>query len=285
MPLFNRSRQSLAIDLGNNNTLVADKTAILLSQPSWIAFNTSNKSIKAVGEDAYRIDGKQPSGVKAVKPLRDGVIADHNSARLMIQEIVRHALPKQKKWFGFDTVISGVPLHTTNVERHAFMDALEQFPTGKRHLLPEPVAAAIGMGLDIHSPNGKLVMDIGGGITEIVVISLCGIATYRSVKIAGDTMDEAIQEYVRRKYDLLIGQKTAERLKIEAGAACHDPDHCPEPVTAEGRDLLRGIPGSVTISHFEISDILDPILSEMEREEVAKRGKPPKADKKLKGAK
>lgn len=264
LPSFSRERQSLAIDLGNNNTLIANKETILASQPSWIAFNAANKSIKAVGTEAFEIEGKNGMSIQTVKPLKGGVIADHGSAKLMVKEIVNNAFPQKRNWLGFENVISGVPLHTTSVERHAFLEALEQFPTGRRHLVVEPIAAAIGMGLNIMEPQGKLVMDIGGGITEIVVISLCGIATYRSVKIAGDAMDEAIQEYMRRNYHLAIGLKTAERIKINAGAVIHELDNAPQAIRVEGKDLQRGIPAQCVISHFEVAEILEPIVLQLE---------------------
>ncbi len=264
LPFLNRDRQSLAIDLGNNNTIIANQESILSSQPSWIAFNTINKSIKAVGEEAFQIDGKNGYAVKTVKPLQGGVIADFSSAELMVRQIVRNTFPKRKNWIGFDNVISGVPLHTTSVERNAFLDALEQFPTRQRQLLFEPIAAAVGMGLNINEPTAKIVMDIGGGITEIVVISLSGIATYHSLKIAGDAMDEAIQDYIRRKYGLAIGLKSAERLKIQLGAVSHNLNEIPQPVSVEGKDLLRGIPGQQLISHYEIAEILEPIILKLE---------------------
>ncbi len=257
LPFFPKSRQSLAIDLGNNNTLIANKDSILSSQPSWIAFNTANRSIKAVGDEAFKFDGKNNNTVKTIKPLRGGVIADHDSARLMMQEIVKHAFPKKKNWIGFENVISGVPLHTTSVERHAFMDALEQFPTGKRHLIVEPIAAAIGLGLNIHEPQAKLIMDIGGGITEIVVISLSGIATYNSLRIGGDTMDESIQAYFRRRYNLAIGSKTAERIKQDVGAVSFQLNHAPSPIQVEGKDLMSGLPAMRLIGHEEIAEVLE----------------------------
>jgi rod shape-determining protein MreB and related proteins len=178
--------ESFAIDLGNNNTLLTDNQHILLSQPSFIVFDEVKRTVKAVGEEAYNIFEKNHEQLKPVKPLRWGVIADFNSAAVMIKQLVNR-IYKNKNWpGGFRHIVSGVPLSTTEVERRALRDALDQFGARKTYLLVEPLAAAIGMSLNIREPEGKMIIDIGGGITEIVVISLSGIAVSRSVKVAGD---------------------------------------------------------------------------------------------------
>ncbi len=224
-----RNNKSFAIDLGNNNTLVTNDRQILLSQPSYIVFDEANHSVKAVGDEAYDIFEKNHDQLKPIKPLRWGVIADYNSASKMISSMVGEVC--KKNWISsFDHIISGVPFSTTEVERRALRDALDQFNSKKTQLLFEPLAAAIGMGLNIREPDGKMVIDIGGGITEIVVISLSGIAVFQSVKTAGDSFTDAIKDYFRRQYNFDMGWKTAEKLKIQVGAASANINDTPSPV-------------------------------------------------------
>lgn len=258
--------RSFSIDLGNNNTLVADSTGMLLAQPSYIVFNSYNKSVKAVGEQAYEMFEKTHEELIPVKPLRGGVIADFNSASQMIKELINKAFTKKASFLsGYDHIISGVPYYTTEVERRALRDAIDQFNPRKRSLLFEPLAAAIGMGLNIQEPDGKMVIDIGGGITEIVIISLSGIAAFQSIKVAGDTFDMNIQDYFRRSFNMSIGLKTAEQVKILAGAAMEDIDPIPEPIAVKGKDLMTGIPVTRKIDHREIAFILEKSISSIER--------------------
>jgi rod shape-determining protein MreB len=257
--------RSFSIDLGNNNTLVADSTRMLLAQPSYIVFN-SNHSVKAVGEQAYEMFEKTHEELTPVKPLRGGVIADFNSASLMIKELVNKAYTQKASFFsGYDHIISGVPYYTTEVERRALRDAIDQFNPRKRSLLFEPLAAAIGMGLNIQEPDGKMVIDIGGGITEIVIISLSGIAAFQSLKVAGDTFDMNIQDYFRRNFNMSIGLKTAEQVKILAGSVQEDIDPTPDTIKVKGKDLMTGIPVIRKIDHREIAFILEKSVSSIER--------------------
>lgn len=257
--------RSFSIDLGNNNTLVADSTRMLLAQPSYIVFN-SNHSVKAVGEQAYEMFEKTHEELTPVKPLRGGVIADFNSASLMIKELVNKAYTQKASFFsGYDHIISGVPYYTTEVERRALRDAIDQFNPRKRSLLFEPLAAAIGMGLNIQEPDGKMVIDIGGGITEIVIISLSGIAAFQSLKVAGDTFDMNIQDYFRRNFNMSIGLKTAEQVKILAGSVQEDIDPIPDTIMVKGKDLMTGIPVIRKIDHREIAFILEKSVSSIER--------------------
>lgn len=257
--------RSFSIDLGNNNTLVADSTKMLLAQPSYIVFN-SNHSVKAVGEQAYEMFEKTHEELTPVKPLRGGVIADFNSASLMIKELVNRAYTQKASFFsGYDHIISGVPYYTTEVERRALRDAIDQFNPRKRSLLFEPLAAAIGMGLNIREPEGKMVIDIGGGITEIVIISLSGIAAFQSLKVAGDTFDMNIQDYFRRNFNMSIGLKTAEQVKILAGSVQEDIDPIPDTIMVKGKDLMTGIPVIRKIDHREIAFILEKSVSSIER--------------------
>jgi len=256
--------QSFSIDLGNNNTLLASADKMLLAQPSYIVFN-ANHSVKAVGEEAFEMFEKTHDELTPVKPLKGGVIADFNSASTMLREMVNRAYSTRSFLSGFDHIISGVPYYTTEVERRALRDALEQFNPRKRSLLFEPLAAAIGMDLNIQEPDGKLVIDIGGGITEIVIISLSGVAAFQSLKVAGDTFDMNIQDYFRRNYNMAIGLKTAEQIKIKIGAACEAIDPVPEMVSVKGKDMVTGIPITRRIDHREVAFILEKSIASIER--------------------
>lgn len=255
--------KSFAIDLGNNNTLVADKERILLSQPSYIVFNASNNSVKAVGDEAYDMYEKTHDELKPVKPLRGGVIADYDSASRMIQALIKRVY-NGSFLQGFDNIIAGVPYNTTEVERRALRDALDQFNSRNTYLLYEPVAAAIGMGLNITEPDGKLIIDIGGGLTEIVVISLSGVAAFQAIKAAGDSFDTDIQDHFRKKYNMAIGMRTAEQIKIRVGAVMEDIDEVPEPVMVKGKNMITGIPMTRKIDHIEVVDILNKSISAIE---------------------
>lgn len=254
---------SFAIDLGNNNTVISDESGPLLAQPSYIVFNTA-KNVKAVGDHAYAMFEKTHEEYTPVKPLRGGVIADYDSATKMIQEMVKQVYKNRGFLSGFDHVISGVPYYTTEVERRALRDALEQINSKKSHLLYEPLAAALGMGLAIREPQGKLVIDMGGGITEIVVISLSGIAAFQSVKVAGDTFDENIQDHFRKEYNIAIGLKTAEQVKIQVGAVSDELEDEPQPMFVKGKDMISGIPVTRKVSHSEVAYILEKSIAQIE---------------------
>lgn len=259
---FNRNK-SFALDLGNTNTMVADQDRILLSQPSYIVFNAGDNSVKAVGSRAYDMYEKTHEELKPVKPMRGGVIADYDSASKMIQALVKQVYTNT--WMtGFEKVVVGVPYHTTEVERRALRDATDQFNARKKYLIYEPLAAALGLDLNIESPEGKLVLDIGGGITEIVVISLSGVAAFQSLKVAGDSFDMSIQDHFRRTYNMAIGMKTAEQVKIQVGAATPKIENAPEPMLVRGKDLITGIPMTRKINHFEVAEILDKSVTSIE---------------------
>jgi rod shape-determining protein MreB len=257
-------KKSFAIDLGNNNTLVCDQDKVLVDQPSCIVFDRAKDAVKAFGHSAYDMFEKTHSELKPVKPLRGGVIADHTSATKLLDALMKEAYGHKSILNGYENLISGVPYSTTNVEKRALKAALEQFNANSVYLLYEPLAAALGMGLDIAEPEGKMVVDIGGGITEIVVISFSGIASFQSIKVAGDSMDEEIQLYFRRKYNMSVGMKTAEQVKIRVGAVSTLVDAVPEPMEVIGKDLMRGIPVTRRIDHLEVSSILEKSISAIE---------------------
>ena len=257
--------KSFAIDLGNSNTLLTDNQHILLSQPSYIVFDELKRTVKAVGAEAYNIFEKNHDRLKPVKPLRWGVIADYNSAAVLIKQLVNR-IYKNKNWLGgFNHIVSGVPLSTTEVERRALRDALDQFSARKTHLLFEPLAAAIGMGLNIREPAGKMIIDIGGGITEIVVISLSGVAVFRSIKVAGDSFTEEIQDHFRRNYNLALGWRTAEQVKINIGSAYSELSEAPQAMMVKGKDIIEGIPVTRLVDHYEVVSILDKCVRTIEQ--------------------
>ncbi len=262
--MFSNSSSRFAIDLGNNNTLVTNDHQILLSQPSYIVFDEKKRSVKAVGEKAYDIFEKNHDQLKPVKPLQWGVIADYDSAAAMINRMVTAVC--KKKWFGnYDHILSGVPYDTTEVERRALRNVLDQFNPKKRHLVFEPLAAAIGMGLDIRQPDGKMIIDIGGGITEIVIISLSGIAVFQSLKIAGDSFTQEIQDHFRKNHNLAIGWKTAEQIKIQIGSALPALTKAPEKIRVKGKDVIEGIPVTREANYQEMAMVLDKPIAAIEQ--------------------
>ncbi len=255
--------KSFAVDLGNNNTLVTDSQQILLAQPSYIVFNQRDKSVRAVGDEAYDIFEKTHDQLKPVRPLRWGVIADYASTTLMLDRMVRQVYKTSGLFSRFDRIVSGVPYSTTNVERRALRDVMEQFHSRQVNLVFEPLAAAVGMGLNIREPEGRLVIDIGGGITEIVIISLSGIAVFESLKIAGDNFTEAVIDYVRREHHVILGWKTAEQVKMKLGGAMRSTEGLAE-LVVKGKDLADGIPVPVTLRHEEMVAALDPAVRAIE---------------------
>lgn len=257
-------KKSFAIDLGNNNTLVSDQDKVLVDQPSCIVLDREKDAVKAFGHSAYDMFEKTHNELKPVKPLKGGVIADHTSATKLLNVLMAEAYGDKSILSGYDNLISGVPYSTTDVEKRALRAALEQFNASSVYLLYEPLAAALGMGLNIEEPEGKMVVDIGGGITEIVVISLSGIASFQSITVAGDSMDEEIRHYFRRKHNMSIGLKTAEQIKIRVGAVFGTMDVIPPPMEVKGKDLMRGIPTTRTIDHVEVSSILEKSISAIE---------------------
>jgi rod shape-determining protein MreB len=260
--------KSVALDLGNNNTVVSNRESVLFSQPSYIVFDVTNQRVKAVGDRAYSMFEKNHEELRPVKPLKGGVIADYDSARKMIHEMVEQACGAHGFMSGYDCIISGIPFNTTEVERRALRDVIDQFSARKTYMVYEPVAAAMGIGLNIREPNGKMLIDIGGGITEIVVISLSGIAAFQSLKIAGDSFDEEIQDHFRRDYNMAIGLKTAEQIKIKVGAVMANPPEIPQPLLVKGKDMVEGIPVTRLIKHSEIAFVLEKSITSIEHSVV-----------------
>lgn len=246
--------RDLGIDLGTANTLVYVKgKGIVVREPSVVAIRTDTNTIEAVGEAAKRMIGRTPGNIRAVRPMKDGVIADFETTATMIHYFIHRA--QKKHWFGRrPNVMVCVPSGCTAVEKRAVEDATRQAGAKEAFTIEEPFAAAIGADLPVWEPTGSMVVDIGGGTTEVAVISLGGIVASRSIRIAGDEMDEAIVQYVKRMYNLMIGERTAEQLKIEIGSAL--PMEKPEKMEVRGRDLLTGLPKTITITSDEVTEAL-----------------------------
>lgn len=261
---FLRSK-SFAIDLGNSNTLLADQNRILLSEPTCIVVESGTHKVRAVGDKAYEMFEKNHQDLTPIKPMKWGVIADYDSAAMMIRDMVKRTFSDKNFMVGYDKIIAGVPYSTTEVERRALRDTLDQFNAKKQYLVYEPIAAAVGMGLNIHEPEGKMVIDIGGGITEVVIISYSGIAVIESIKVAGDTFTEDIQDHLRKNYNLQIGWKTAELIKTQVGAVYEKLEEVPEPVCVKGKDILRGLPAMRKIDHLEVASVLNKSMLAIER--------------------
>src|SRR5690349_18822563 len=251
--LLSRFSHDLAIDLGTANTCVyARGKGIVLSEPSIVALNKVNGRIEAVGTDAKEMLGRTPGNITAIKPMKDGVIADFEAAEKMLTHFIRKA-HKRSGWLR-PRVVIGVPSEITQVERRAVKDSAFRAKASEVHLIEEAMAAAIGAGMPITEASGNMVVDIGGGTTDIAVISLAGVVYGKSVRVAGNEMDEAIMQHIKKTYNLLIGERTAEQIKIEIGSAFP----LEERMTMEikGRHLIEGVPKTITISDEEIREAL-----------------------------
>lgn len=248
-----RLGHDLGIDLGTANTLIYMRgRGLVLNEPSVVAIDVQEKRVLAVGKDAQEMAGKTPSDIVAVRPLRDGVVADFTVTEHMLQHFIMRAI-RRRGFTRFRAVI-GVPSGSTEVERRAVMDAALAIGARLVRVIEEPMAAAIGAGLPVHEPVGSMVVDIGGGTTDVAVISLGGIVERHSSKVAGDHMDAAITHYIRRAHNVLIGERTAERIKRTIGSAMEVPYL--EPMTVAGRNLVNGLPVSLDIEPEEIRNAL-----------------------------
>ena len=252
--------KDLGIDLGTANTLVYVRgKGIAVREPSVVALRTDTKTIEAVGEHAKKMIGRTPGNIRAVRPMKDGVIADFETTATMIKYFIRQAQKQRSLFPRHPNVMVCVPSGITSVEKRAVEDATKQAGAREAYTIEEPFAAAIGADLPVWEPTGSMVVDIGGGTTEVAVISLGGIVTSRSVRIAGDEMDEAIIQYVKRLYNLMIGERTSEQLKMEIGTAM--PLDQPQPMEIRGRDLLTGLPKTLTITSVEITEALQDTIA------------------------
>jgi len=260
----------MAIDLGTANTLVYVKgRGIVLNEPSVVAIKTEQgrDRVIAVGDEAKLMLGRTPHGIQAIRPLRDGVIADFHIAEKMIKHFIQKV---HNRSFASPQVVVCVPSGSTAVERKAIQESAEQAGARKVYLIDEPMAAAIGAGLPVTEPQGSMVVDIGGGTTEVAVLSLCGIVFATSVRVGGDKMDEALIAYIRRNHNLLIGEATAERIKKEIGTALIPEDGVGKTMTIKGRDLMNGVPKELEINQLQVAEALsEPVSAIVEGVKVA----------------
>lgn len=257
MPIAQLFTRDLGIDLGTANTLVTVKgRGIVLQEPSVIAVDGNQRTI-AVGADAKEMIGRTPGDITAVRPLRDGVIADFESTRAMLQHFIRKVSGRRGPFR--PRIVLSVPSGVTGVERRAVHDAALQAGAREAFIIEEPLAAAIGAGLPVEEPRGSMVVGIGGGTTEVAIISLGGLVVSRSIRAAGNKMDEAIISWIKRTHSLLVGETTAERIKMEIGSACQDgTDRAME---IRGRDLMTGLPRVVTITSGEVRAALAEVIA------------------------
>ena len=251
--LFSIFSSDLAIDLGTANTLVfASGKGIVVNEPSIVAINKVTGDVEAVGREAKEMLGRTPGNIVAIRPLKDGVIADFKMTEKMLNYFIQRA--HNRKMFVHPRIVIGVPSEITQVEKRAVQDSAFRAKASEVFLVEQAMMAAIGAGLPITEPYGSMIVDIGGGTTDIAVISLSGIVYSRSVRVAGNEMDEAITAYLKRKYNLLVGERTAEQIKMEVGSAY--PLDKPLTMEIKGRHLLEGIPKTITVDDSEIRDAL-----------------------------
>lgn len=267
----------MAIDLGTANTLVYVKgKGVMLNAPSVVALLKERGSYRpyAFGHQAKMMLGRTPDEIKAIRPLKDGVIADFKGAEEMIKHFIRTV--HNRRSFTGPLIIVCVPSGATPVERRAIQEAAESAGAREVFLIEEPMAAAIGADLPVTEPTGSMIVDIGGGTTEVAVLSLGGIVYSRSVRVGGDKMDEAIISYIRRHHNLLIGESTAERIKKEIGTACPPEDKKGRTMEIKGRDLIYGIPKEITLTEYQISEsLIEPVSQIVEAVKIALECTPP----------
>lgn len=264
--LFNFSSRDIAIDLGTANTVVYVRgSGIVASEPSVVAMEWVNgvRRVRAVGDDAKLMMGKTPDNLRTIRPLRNGVIADLEVAEEMIKHFIRKAHGGPSRFSRGPEVVICIPSGATSVERRAIRDAVNNAGADRVSLIEEPMAAAIGAGLPVADPIGSMVVDVGGGTTEVGVISLQGLAFSRSARVGGDRMDEAISAYVRRNYNLLIGEATAERVKMEIGSALRPGDGVGKVALVRGRDVGRGMPAEIQLNQAQVADALSEPVNQI----------------------
>jgi rod shape-determining protein MreB len=246
--------KDMGIDLGTANTLVHLKgKGVVIKEPSVVAIDNNTGKVLAVGEEAKEMIGRTPGNIVAIRPMKDGVIADFDITQAMLKYFINRAMDS-KSLFMKPRVVISIPTGCTTVEERAVREAALQGGAKEAYLIEEPMAAAIGAGLPVHEPTGNMIVDIGGGTTEVAVISLGGIVTARSVRVAGDKMDEAIIQHLKRTYNLLIGERTAENIKMSIGSALWDGEE--EQYEVRGRDLVSGLPKTISVSSGEINKAL-----------------------------
>jgi len=264
MGVFSLFTQELAIDLGTANTIIIENDKIVVDEPSIVAIDQTTKKLVAIGETARQMHGKTHQNIRTIRPLRDGVIADFNAAEQMIRGMIRMINPKNRFFTPSLRMVVSIPSGSTEVEIRAVRDSSEHAGGRDVYMVYEPMAAAIGIGLDVIAPEGNMVVDIGGGTTEIAVIALGGIVCNESIRIAGDGFTADIQAYMRHQHNIKVGERTAEDIKIFVGAALPDIDNPPADYTVRGPNMMTALPIEIPVSYQEIAHCLDKALTKVE---------------------
>lgn len=263
MRLFSLTKE-IAVDLGTANTIIIHNDKIVINEPSIVALDKRTDKLIAVGKEAQQMEGKENEYIRTVRPLREGVIADFNAAELMIRGLVKKASSKSA-WFSPSLrMVIGIPSGASEVERRAVRDSAEHANGRDVYMLYEPMAAAIGIGLDVQAPEGNMIVDIGGGTTEIAVISLGGIVTNMSIRVAGDDLTEDIQGHMRRAHNVKVGVRTAELIKINVGSALTELENPPEDYIVHGPNQMTALPMEIPVSYQEISHCIEKTISKIE---------------------
>lgn len=263
MGLFSFTKE-IAIDLGTANTIIIHNGKIVLDEPSIVAIDTRTGKMVAVGHEAKLMQGKEWEGIRTIRPLRQGVIADFNAAELMIRGLIKKASTKSN-WFSPSLkMVVGIPSGSTEVEIRAVRDSSEHAGGRDVYMIYEPMAAALGIGLDVEAPEGNMVVDIGGGSSEIAVISLGGIVSNKSIQIAGDDLTDDIQEHMRRAHNMKVGERTAEQIKKNVGSALTELENPPEDFIVHGPNQMTALPMEVPVSYQEISHCIEKSISKIE---------------------
>ena len=256
--------QEIAIDLGTANTLIIHNDKVVVDEPSIVAVDRTSGRVIAIGRQAQQMHGKTHENIKTVRPLRDGVIADFQAAEEMIKGMIRMINPGRRLFTPNLRMVICIPSGITEVVKRAVRDSAEHAGAKEVYLIHEPMAAAIGIGIDVEEPMGNMIIDIGGGTSEIAVIALGGIVCDKNIRVAGDEFTQDIEEYMRRQHNILVGERTAEQIKIEVGAAMTELDEPPADYAVRGRDLMTGIPKEITVTYSEIAQALDKSISKIE---------------------
>jgi len=264
MGIFSFLTQEIAIDLGTANTIIIYNDKVVVDEPSIVAIQRNTGSIIAVGKKAQMMHGKTHENIKTIRPLRDGVIADFESAEYMIREMIKMTKAPSRLFKPSLKMVICIPSGITAVEERAVKDSAEQAGAKEVKLIHEPMAAAIGIGIDVMEPTGNMIIDIGGGTSEIAVIALGGIVNNKSIRVAGDDFNMDIIDYMRKQHNITIGERTAEQIKIQVGAASAEIENPPEDYAVHGRDMLTGIPKEIYVNYAEIAHALDKSISKIE---------------------
>jgi rod shape-determining protein MreB and related proteins len=263
MKWFNLFTQELAVDLGTANTLIIMDGQVVVDEPSIVAIDRKTGQTIAVGHKAMQMHEKTHDNIKTIRPLKDGVIADFQAAENMIAGMIK-MVGARRSFFSHLKMVICIPSGITEVEKRAVFDSADHVDSKETYLIHEPMAAALGIGLNVEEPIGNMIIDIGGGTTEIAVIALSGIVCDQSIRIAGDELTSDIMGYMKREHNILIGERTAEAIKINVGSALHELENPPPDYAVNGRDLMTGIPKQIKVSYQEVAYAIDKSISKIE---------------------